>query len=475
MHNRARLLRSLHGRRRALAGVAVLGLLLCPARAASAQADLRSPSALASTWDAEKFINYPPALLDHDSVAASVADFAKRSPGLFTAEEIGRSVEGRSLNLISFGRGPLHILLWSQMHGDEPTATASLLDILEHVRRHPDAPAVRKLLETLTLHLVPMLNPDGAARFQRRNAQGIDINRDALLLQSPEGRALKAVRDRLQPSLGFNLHNQNWKTSAGRAGKPASISLLAVAMDEARSETPGRVLAKKTCAVIRDALEAFIPGQVARYDDEFEVRAFGDNITKWGTPVVLIETGPHRGNGADQELQKLNFVAILSALDALAAGRTQQADAARYESLPMNESDVFTTLIRHATIVAGTGVAPFTGDVGLASTRTIRTAAQGGGRQLVQSFRVDDLGDLRIFSGVEDVDASGLFLVPSQGWKEGSAVTIPEWKRFKCERPLAVGGALDLALLKDEGNGRYQVVRIIPAERMLGAAPGAGQ
>ena len=35
--------------------------------------------------------------------------------------------------------------------------------------------------------MVPMLNPDGAERFQRRNAQGIDINRDALLLQSPEG------------------------------------------------------------------------------------------------------------------------------------------------------------------------------------------------------------------------------------------------------------------------------------------------
>ena len=70
--------------------------------------------------------------------------------------------------------------------------------------------------------------------------------------------------------------------------------------------------------MIRDALEAFAPGQVARYDDEFEVRAFGDNITKWGTPVVLIETGPYRASDADQDLVRLNFVAILSALDALA-------------------------------------------------------------------------------------------------------------------------------------------------------------
>ena len=44
--------------------------------------------------------------------------------------------------------------------------------------------------------------------------------------------------------------------------------------------------------MIRDALEPLASGQIGRYDDEFEVRAFGDNITLWGTPVVLIETGP---------------------------------------------------------------------------------------------------------------------------------------------------------------------------------------
>jgi murein tripeptide amidase MpaA len=126
------------------------------------------------------------------------------------------------------------------------------------------------MLETLTIHVVPMLNPDGAARFQRRNAQDIDINRDALRLQTPEGRVLKALRDRLNPSLGVNLHNQNWRTSVGsHPPMPATISLLAVAFDEARSDNAGRILAKKTSAVIRDAIEPLIPGQIGRYDDEF--------------------------------------------------------------------------------------------------------------------------------------------------------------------------------------------------------------
>ena len=105
---------------------------------------------------------------------------------------------------------------------------------------------VRRILSRLTLHVVPMLNPDGAERFQRRNAQSIDINRDALRLQTPEGRALKALRDRLNPQVGFNLHNQSWRTSVGTPPKPASISLLSVAYDEARSENAGRKLTKRS-------------------------------------------------------------------------------------------------------------------------------------------------------------------------------------------------------------------------------------
>ena len=97
------------------------------------------------------------------------------------------------------------------------------------------SPAVERILSPLTLHVVPMLNPDGAERFQRRNAQSIDINRDALRLQTPEGQVLKALRDRLNPRVGFNLHNQSWRTSVGTPPKPASISLLSVAYDEART------------------------------------------------------------------------------------------------------------------------------------------------------------------------------------------------------------------------------------------------
>src|SRR5688572_15327735 len=118
---------------------------------------------------------------------------------------------------------------------------------------------------------------------------------------------------------------------------------------------PYTTLFRSLCAVIRDTLEPLAPGQIGRYDDEFEVRAFGDNLTLWGTPVVLIETGSWPAEPPDPPLVRLNFVALVAALDALASGRVEQADPRRYESLPMNESRIVHTVIRNATVINGAG------------------------------------------------------------------------------------------------------------------------
>lgn len=441
-------------------------LLVLLSSAAPAQvSDFGVPTAT-TLWDTEHVDYGPPPLLGHEALMNRLAAVVGEGAGLFRMEPIGRSVEGRAIEHLWFGSGPTHVLLWSQMHGDEATATSALLDILRIVSRHRMDPAVQRLLGTLTIHLVPMLNPDGAERWQRRNAQGIDINRDALLLQSPEGRALEALRDRLQPALGFNLHNENWRTGAGRT-RPATLSLLAAAIDEAGTETPGRLLAKRTCAVIRRAIERIVPGQVARYDEEFEVRAFGDNLTKRGTPVVLIETGPYAGADADRQLVKLNVVAILSALDALATGAVEKADPAAYASLPVNQSSLYSVIVKNASIVPGTGVAPFTGDIALDSTRAVRTREGTGDRQAVQAFRVADLGDMRVFGALESVDGAGLFAVASRDWKAGETVEIPDWEAFRSWRPLSAGATTDIALLRLLAPGRYAVDRVIPAERPL--------
>ena len=437
----------------------VLLLVLC-AGSLSAQRSVPlsvSPQDLGRIWDAEHVSPPLPPLMTHADVTRRLDAVVQSAPTLFRLEKIGESVESRSINMVTTGTGPVPVLLWSQMHGDEPTATAALFDVFEYLRRHQDDSAVRSLLSSLTLHFIPMLNPDGAERFQRRNAQGIDVNRDALRLQTPEGRALKTVRDRLKPRVGFNLHNQAWRTSVGKPPKPASISLLSVAFDEARSGSEGRTLTKKLCAVIRDALEPFASGQIGRYDDEFEVRAFGDNLTLWGTPVVLIETGPWPSADPDPALVRLNFVAILSALDALATGAVNRAQPERYESLPMNGSAELHVLVTNATVINGAGVPPFIADIGIVATRRVRDA--DGQRQVQVTTTIDDMGDLRTLGALRTIDATGMTAVPlvNDSLEAGQIVDLPEWK-VQQSATIGVGQPGRLVLLKPAGQpGKYQV------------------
>lgn len=464
----------MHRSRRGLISGGALGAVMLCATLAAPNAGQRAaqlsatPQELARIWDAGHVSPPLPPLVDHAEVVRRLEGLASASPELFQIEKIGESVEGRSINHVRAGTGPFRVLLWSQMHGDEPTATSALFDLFEYLRSHREEPAVRRILGQLTLHAVPMLNPDGAERFQRRNAQSIDINRDALRLQTPEGRALKALRDRLNPRVGFNLHNQSWRTSVGEPPKPASISLLSVAYDEERTENDGRRLTKKICAVIRDALEPFASGQIGRYDDEFEIRAFGDNITLWGTPVVLIETGPWPSEVPDPALVRLNFIALVSALDALATGQVERADPKRYETLPVNESRAFYVLVKNATVINGAGVPPFTADIGIGASRRVRTA--DGRRELQLSMSIDDLGDLRTLGGLRTIDATGMTAIPAidEGLEPGQIVDLPEWKT-KSKSPIAVGQPARVALLKPAAQpGKFVVDAVLRGTVPLG-------
>ncbi len=423
-----------------------------------------APETLATLWRAEHVSPPVTPLVDHTEVKRRLDTIARTPGSVLHVTQVGASLEGREIYDVSFGTGPYVVFLWSQMHGDEGTATSALVDLYAYIDRHHTEPFVAGLLSSLTVHTVPMLNPDGAERWQRRNAQGIDINRDALLLQSPEGRLLKQLRDRWQPKVGVNLHNQNWRTSIGAPPVGAAISLLSVAFDAAKSMSPGRVLTRQLASVVRDSLEPLAPGRIGKYDDAFEERAFGDNMTKWGTPVLLIETGPYPEPNPDPTLVRLNFVALVRALGALADGSVTSADPARYDQLPMNESQNLHTIIRHVTIVTGNGLPPFMGDVGINATRRVRV--ENGARTVIESNQIDDIGDLRTSGRLFDVDGTGKTLAPLvPGAVVGAEISLPAWTAASPSATLVLNGyPAQLMLLAPRGSDRYVVERVFAAQ-----------
>lgn len=357
----------------------------------------QTPAELAELWEREHVVKKPASSLRIKDVIEQVE--ALRKLGI-RVNEVGRSVADRPIFQAEWGRGPLKVFMWSQMHGDEPTATPVLFDMLTIFHNNRDKEWVKQIEEKITLRVVPMLNPDGAELFIRRNLQGIDINRDAVDLKTPEGRLLKSLRDAWQPEIGFNLHNQNYLTTVGQTDKQAAISFLVVFGDEAKTLTPGHERNMRLVAAMYQALNQFIPGNIGRYGDEWTPTAFGDNFSAWGTPTILIETGGLHGRD-EFYLAKMNFVAFVTALRALADGSEARFSPTTYEVIPRNSSRrIFYFIFRGATLIER--AQPNAGkpaDIGVNIERRRAGLSTPG--------FVRSVGDLKSTAGLEEFDVSG--------------------------------------------------------------------
>lgn len=319
----------------------------------------------------------------------------------FQVNQVGESIEGREISLISIGNGDIDVFLWSQMHGDEPTATQAIFDLCNFFSSADFKAEKEEILKKLKLHFLPMLNPDGAQIFQRRNALGIDINRDALMLQSPEGRTLKRVRDSLQADFGFNLHDQSTYYNAERTNKPATISYLAPAFNYEKNINEVRSNAMKVIVFMNRILQKYAPGQVGRYNDDFEPRAFGDNIQKWGTSAILIESGGYKGDTEKQYIRKLNYVSILSAIYTIAKGTYKDIPISEYAKIPENDRKLFDLKLEGLTYnLLGKN---YTVDVGIHRLEVDGPAHDN----FYYHSRIVDQGDLSTFYGYETLDGKG--------------------------------------------------------------------
>lgn len=322
----------------------------------------------------------------------------------FWVEKIGKSFEERDIYQIKMGSGKTKVLLWSQMHGDEATATMALFDIFNFFQIKNDGfDSLRnKILENCTLYYVPMLNPDGAERFQRRTATDIDMNRDALRFQTPEGAILKKLQEEIKPEFSFNLHDKNTKYSAGASGNQATISFLPTSYNYEKEWNPARTRAMQVICGMHQTLHQFIPGHLGRWNDDHEPRAFGDNIAKWGSSLILIESGGYKEDTEKQFIRKLNFVAILNGLQAISEESYTKFELKTYEAIPKNDRYLFDLLIRNAQFVQNGKT--IIKDIGINLSEKNINNATG----FMLSSVIEDLGDLSTFWGIKEIDAKGL-------------------------------------------------------------------
>jgi dipeptidyl aminopeptidase/acylaminoacyl peptidase len=168
----------------------------------------------------------------HAEVVQFCERLAKLSP-LVRLGELGTSSEGRKLPLIILADPPVatpaeaarsgKLVVYAQgnIHAGEVDAKEALLMLARDLATAPEHP----LLKDLIIVIAPIFNADGNERMAktnrpgqkgpeegmgiRANAQGFDLNRDFVKLESPEARALVRFCNRWDPAIVIDGHTTN--------------------------------------------------------------------------------------------------------------------------------------------------------------------------------------------------------------------------------------------------------------------------
>jgi hypothetical protein len=148
------------------------------------------------------------AIMTFDEVEAELLKMEKRSKGLLDVDIAGITREGRPLYIAKMGWGPVRMWIQGRIHGGEPFGNDVCLELIKSLLSSD-----RRILEELTLWIIPSYNPDGSERFWRGNAVGVDLNRnwwrtDGNDYSEPESQAFYWAWADFKPHYAIDIHHQ---------------------------------------------------------------------------------------------------------------------------------------------------------------------------------------------------------------------------------------------------------------------------
>ena len=311
---------------------------------------------------------------------------------------IGYSVLGKPIYQYQLGLGSKKVLLWSQMHGNESTTTKALFDFLNFL--NTDSEFADKMLKEFTFCFLPMLNPDGALLYKRENANKVDLNRDSQALTQPESILLRQTFEKFKPDYCYNLHDQRTIFGVGDAiPKPATVSFLAPSYNEAREINEVRAKAIEVIVAMNTVLQEFIPNQVGRFDDSFNINCIGDTFQSLNVPTILIEAGHYQDDYNREITRKYIFIALVSGLKYIYENDIVINKIEDYLNIPHNKICFYDFIYKNIKINYDNNK--------LITNFAIQYKEELIDNQLLFNAYITDIGDLKGFHGYFEYDAKG--------------------------------------------------------------------
>lgn len=267
----------------------------------------------------------------------------------FNISTIGYSVENNLIKAIQFGEGKTKILAWSQMHGNESTTTKGLMDYLNYLNLNEEE--FENISKNYTLYIIPILNPDGAVLYTRENANKVDLNRDAFDCSQPESKILRSVLETFNPDYCFNLHDQRTIFGLLESEKPATMSFLTASYNNEREFNVVRKKAAEVIVGINKELQKYIPNQVGRFDDSFNINCTGDYFTNKGFPTILFEAGHYHNDYQRDIVRKYVFISIKSAISTIGENVIVGSNFNKYLHIYQNNKCFYDFIFKNVKII----------------------------------------------------------------------------------------------------------------------------
>lgn len=312
-------------------------------------------------------------------------------------ECLGKSFLGNEIFHLKIGNGNVNVLAWSQMHGNESTGTRAMFDVFEFLKLCNNWSG--NILKEFTFHFIPMLNPDGSTLYTRRNAAGIDLNRDFTKESSPEIKILKEFIKSQQFQFMFNLHDQRSIFNVENLPEPAVLSFLAPSADLQRSLTDTRRKVMSVISYMNTSLQKYIPGKIGRFSDEFYPSSTGDNFTRMEIPTILFEAGHYPNDYQRNQTRKYNALAILLALDAIY--KNENFGTEGYFDIPQNGKRFLDVVLRNVHVKSSSSEALI--DIGIYFQEQLNYNTY----DIDFVSIIEEIGDLSDFFGHIDIDMYG--------------------------------------------------------------------
>ncbi len=237
-------------------------------------------------------------------------------PGFIEITEAGKSIEGRSLFLVHLShnnrKSNWKLFFYAQQHGNEPAGKDALIYLIKKIADDPDY-----LPKNVDLWIMPMVNPDGAEKKQRRNANDADLNRDHRLLTQPETRILHQTTRQILPHVALDCHeftrdskdysDRGWEEWPLIMMDCANNPIYPLKLYETGMEWIGRIklaLQKKDINFTRYYVGDLPPENELRHST-LEVDDGRNGIGAYGGFSFIIESGVYRNSAnPDADLAK---------------------------------------------------------------------------------------------------------------------------------------------------------------------------